>query len=86
MHKNPYLNNFFNFLQQRKFGKLITVISGIDNREINLKDLTKKLKSRLACGGTVKKNIIELQGEHAQKTKQVLIELGFNPETIKFST
>ncbi len=70
-------------LSKRKFGKLITVVSGIDDKDINLKELTKKLKSRLACGGTVKKKIIELQGEHVHKTKQVLIELGFNPDTIK---
>ena len=41
-------------LEKRKFGKPATVIKGLDQKVIDLKDLTKKLKSKLACGGTVK--------------------------------
>jgi translation initiation factor 1 len=69
--------------EKRAFGKNYTVIKGMDNTEIDLKDLTKKLKSRFACGGTLKKNRIELQGDHKQKVKEVLIEMGFSPETIE---
>ncbi len=68
---------------KRKFGKISTLIQGIDEKEINLKDLSKKLKSKFACGGTAKKGIIELQGDHIQEAKQELIKLGFKPETIK---
>ena len=68
---------------KRRFGKLTTIIEGINSKEINLKDLAKKLKSSLACGGTVKNNTIELQGNHINKVKQELVKLGFNKETIK---
>ncbi len=68
---------------KRRFGKLATIIEGINRNDIALKDLTKKLKSKLACGGTVKGNTIELQGDHVAKVKEELIKLGFNPETIK---
>lgn len=68
---------------KRKFGKVITVITGINEKEINIKDLTKKLKSKFACGGTSKRSTIELQGDHINKVKQELINLGFAPETIK---
>lgn len=68
---------------KRRFGKLTTIIEGINSKEINLKDIAKKLKSSLACGGTVKNNTIELQGNHVDKVKQELIKLGFNKETIK---
>ncbi len=68
--------------EKRRYGKLITVISGISHKEINLKDLAKKLKSKFACGGTVKKDLIELQGDHKQKVKDELIKLGFAAETI----
>jgi translation initiation factor 1 len=67
---------------KRKFGKEYTVIEGIDNKEINLKDLTKKLKSKFACGGTSKEGKIELQGNHKQRVKENLVKMGFSPETI----
>jgi translation initiation factor 1 len=66
---------------KRRFGKLSTVISGFD-KTINVKDLAKKLKSKLACGGTVKDNKIELQGYHVDKVKQVIIAEGFPENTI----
>ena len=68
---------------KRKFGKLITLVEGINMKEINIKDVAKQLKSKLACGGTVKDGIIELQGEHITKVKRELIALGFSPSTIQ---
>jgi translation initiation factor 1 len=70
------------YLDKKKFGKVYTVIEGIDSKEIDMKELTKKLKSKFACGGTAKEGKIELQGDHKQKVKDVLIEAGFSPETI----
>ncbi len=70
---------------KRKFGKLITVVEGIDTRDIDIKDLAKKLKNTLACGGTSKEGTIELQGDHATKTKEALVKLGFSKDTIQTS-
>lgn len=69
-------------VERKKFSKLYTIISGIDPKEIDLEQLTKKLKAKLACGGTVKENRIELQGVHVNRVKPILIEAGFAPETI----
>ncbi|HLC99140.1 MAG TPA: translation initiation factor [Candidatus Nanoarchaeia archaeon] len=69
--------------EKRKFKKNYTVIEGIDEKEINIKDLTKTLKNKLACGGTVKEGKIELQGNHKQKVKPILVQMGFVPETIE---
>jgi translation initiation factor 1 len=69
-------------LENKKFGKMYTVIRGIDNKEIDLNDLIKRLKSKLACGGTAKEGRIELQGSHLQKIKEILLEMGFAPDTI----
>lgn len=69
-------------IDKKKFGKKYTVISGIDQKEINLKELTKKLKERLACGGTAKGGAIELQGDHKHQVRDILINMGFAPETI----
>lgn len=68
---------------KRRFGKLTTIVEGIERKDINLKELSKKLKAVLACGGTVKGNTIELQGDHIEKVKQELVKLGFTENTIR---
>ena len=70
------------YIERKKFNKNYTIIEGIDAKEIDLKDLTRRLKSALACGGTIKDGKIELQGEHKQKTKKILIDYGFASGTI----
>ena len=71
------------YVERKKFNKNYTIVEGIDEKEIDLKDLAKKLKSELACGGTMKDGKIELQGEHKQKTKKILIEYGFAPSSVE---
>lgn len=66
---------------QRKFGKMITLVSGLESEE-QAKELAKTLKRKLACGGTVKGNEIELQGAHQSKVKKVLLEEGYNEALI----
>ncbi|WP_202320236.1 stress response translation initiation inhibitor YciH [Archaeoglobus neptunius] len=68
---------------KRRYGKEVTLVEGIDSGEINLEELAKYLKSKLACGGTVKNGVIELQGNHVNRVKELLIKKGFNPERIK---
>jgi translation initiation factor 1 len=68
---------------KRRYGKEVTIIEGIDKGEINLEELAKYLKSKLACGGTIKNGVIELQGNHVNRVKELLIKKGFNPERIK---
>lgn len=69
--------------ENRKFRKTYTIIEGIDDKDINIKDLSKRLKSELACGGTFKEGKIELQGDHKNRVKEILVEIGFTPNTIK---
>ena len=70
-------------IEKRKFGKQYTVVKGIDDKDIDLKELAKKLKAQFACGGTAKDGQIELQGNHKAKIKQALIQLGFSEDTIE---
>lgn len=68
---------------KKKYNKSYTVIEGLDSKEINMTDLTKKLKNTFACGGTFKGNYLELQGDHKSKVKAELVKYGFAAETIE---
>jgi translation initiation factor 1 len=70
-------------LIKKKFGKKYTTVEGINQHEVNIKDLGKKLKSRFACGGTVKSGIIELQGDHTKDMRKELVKQGFAPDQIE---
>jgi translation initiation factor 1 len=71
------------YSEKKKFGKVYTVVAGIDDKNIDIKEITKKLKSKLACGGTYKDGKIELQGNHKANVREALIRIGFAPETIE---
>lgn len=71
------------FLERKKFRKFYTIIEGIDQKDIDIKDLAKKLKGKLACGGTAKEGKIELQGDHKNKVKGILVGMGFPPDSIE---
>ncbi len=70
-------------LDKKRFGKEYTVINGIDLKQIDAKELVKKLKNSLACGGTIKEGRIELQGDHRKSMRKVLTDAGFAPHTIE---
>lgn len=71
------------YTTKRKFGKLMTVVEGMDDRNIDLKELLKTLKTDCACGGTVKGSRIELQGNHKEKVKKMLMNIGFSSDLIE---
>ena len=63
---------------KRRYGKMVTIVEGINASDININDLARTLKTKCASGGTVKEGNIELQGEHRRKVEEVLKELGYN--------
>ena len=67
--------------EKKRYGKIVTTVSGFD-AGIDIKKIAKQLKNELACGGTAKKRVIELQGDHNKKVKELLIKLGFEEESI----
>jgi translation initiation factor 1 len=68
--------------ERRKWGKEVTLIDGISDRDIPLNKLAKKLKGKLATGGTAKQGRIELQGNHLKRVKQLLVAEGFSESSI----
>ena len=71
------------FLEKKKFNRIYTIIEGIDTKEIDIKEVAKKLKNKFACGGTIKDGRVELQGDHKQKVRDFLIQMGFGSDTIE---
>jgi translation initiation factor 1 len=67
---------------KRRYGKIVTIVEGINASDINIDDLARQLKTKCAAGGTVKDGKIELQGDHKKKVEAVLQELGF-PITVQ---
>lgn len=67
-------------LEKKKFNKYMTVVSGLSGDELD--KTTKELKRVLACGGTSKNGIIELQGAHKDNVKKALLKMGYPEESI----
>lgn len=68
--------------EKRRYGKVTTLVSGFD-KAIDLKATAKSLKEGLACGGTIRDRVIELQGDHRKQVRQILVKQGFSDETIE---
>lgn len=53
-------------------GKGVTLITGLNLEEKELKALAKKLKALCGSGGTIKDRVIEIQGDHRTALKTEL--------------
>jgi translation initiation factor 1 len=58
-------------------GKTVTVIKNLVLSEGDLKALLKQLKTTCGSGGTLKDEMIEIQGDHREKVAAVLRKLGY---------
>lgn len=67
---------------RKRYGKIVTVIKGFDS-SIDVKKVAKDMKNELACGGTGKDGIIELQGDHTRRAKSILVKLGFEEDQVE---
>ena len=67
-------------VDQRRYGKVMTIVDGLDPHDLDLDTLISNLKSKCACGGTIKDGKIELQGDHRTKVKEALEKMGFTVE------
>ncbi len=69
-------------VDKRRYGKMMTVVDGLNPHDLDLDSLISNLKSICACGGTIKEGKIELQGDHRSKVKEALEKLGFIVEVL----
>jgi translation initiation factor 1 len=69
-------------VDHRRYGKVMTIVDGLDPHDLDLNSLISNLKSKCACGGTIKEGKIELQGDHRSKVKETLEKMGFTVEVL----
>ena len=58
-------------------GKGVTTISGVPLDADGLASLAKELKKQCGSGGTVRENVIEIQGDHREKIVEELKKQGY---------
>lgn len=63
--------------REKRGGKVVTVISGLDPAASDLSALLKQFRTTCGAGGTVKDGTIEIQGDHREALIDRLRTLGY---------
>ena len=58
-------------------GSSVTLLKNLVLAQEDMKKLAKRLKQVCGSGGTIKENIIEIQGEHREKIAEELKKMGY---------
>lgn len=58
-------------------GKTVSVVAGVMSHDAGRQALLKLLKTKLGTGGTLKDEVIEIQGDHRDQIVEILIGLGY---------
>lgn len=67
---------------EKRKGKPITILEGYTGSDRDLKKLASLLKSRLSVGGSVKNELILIQGDYRDKIMKILQDLGFRTKRV----
>jgi len=65
-------------VEERRYGKAMTIVEGFSGSTSELEDLASELKSSLATGGTTTDETIELQGDHRDRLPEILRDMGYS--------
>ena len=63
--------------REKRRGKWVTVVTGLDPVATDLKQLAKDLKAKCASGGSVTDDGVEVQGDHRDVIVTYLTSLGY---------
>jgi len=58
-------------------GKVVSLVKGLVLSEADLTALAKQIKQACGSGGTLKDQVIEIQGDHREKIAEILRKLGY---------
>jgi translation initiation factor 1 len=64
-------------IEKRKKGKIVTALRGVSSDGAGITELLSHLKSVCGAGGTSKDGVLEIQGEHADRIREALLQLGY---------
>jgi translation initiation factor 1 len=64
-------------VERRKKGKVVTVVRGLTAADNDLSALLTRLKSACGAGGTIDGDTLEIQGEHLDRLRTLLIGIGY---------
>ena len=67
-------------LKAGKGGKVVTIISGLSLEANEAKKLLKRIKSSCGTGGTLKGELLELQGDQVDSLMAFLMKEGYRPK------
>lgn len=64
-------------VEKRKRGKIMTVVRGLSAADNDLPVLLSTLKNTCGAGGTVKDDLLEIQGDHLERIHTALTKIGY---------
>ena len=64
-------------VERRKKGKVVTVVRGLPAEENDLPALLGQLKAACGAGGTVKGDLLEIQGDYLERVRGLLADAGY---------
>ncbi|MBC7820445.1 MAG: translation initiation factor [Planctomycetaceae bacterium] len=64
-------------VEKRKKGKVVTVVRGLAAEANDLPALLARLKNSCGAGGTLDGDSLEVQGDHLERLRTLLDELGY---------
>lgn len=63
--------------REKRRGKWVTVVTGLDPQASDLKALAKTIKATCSAGGSVTADGVEVQGDHRDRVVQMLKSMGY---------
>ena len=64
-------------IEKRKKGKFVTVVRGLPAEGNDLPELLTQLKTACGAGGTLKDELLEIQGKHLERVAYTLRSAGY---------
>ncbi len=64
-------------VDQRKHKRQVTVVWGLDPGANDLSAVLAQLKAACGAGGSIQDEQLEIQGDHAERVREKLVEIGF---------